>query len=719
MLVAPKRLLTVVLTALALLLSGLVLAPAQAAETGVITGLVKAKVGGTTSVHPDANLYLAKYRADDDFFTDPVGSTSSDASGRFSFDGLSDGFYELRAYPQGPLGPGELGYEYYDNKWSPYGSTRIEVSGGTVTLNDIVFEETGWITGSVTDEAGQPIPDSTISIGDSENSGGAGGTVGADGSFDSRDYDHTGNLIPGSYVVSANAYGDDIEGPVYAGAEVPVTVTANQGITAPAIELKQLQTAVITVLDTDGSPLVEAPIRIWVQTDPGAPFMPIQSGPHETDADGKYRFVEGWANYKFQVLTPTEYDGTGVAEYWDGPSGDGAYAFADAATLDWPASGPMKRNFTVQLGAAPTIKPSTPTIEGTVGVGRTVVAQHGAWSPSDVSLTYEWLKNGVPIPGATERELTITEAIADELTLLQVRVIGTKSGLPSVDILSDYWSGTPAPGDPPVTFTRPTITGTAQVGLPLTAVAGDWGPVGVELTHQWAADGALIEGADEPTFTPTGAQQGKAISVAVTGTLAGYSTVSRTSAPTAPVAAAPVVEIVPGTPMITGKAQSGSTLTVDTGAWGPDGVKLTQQWLAGGTPIAGATGTTLKVSNAMAGKRISIKVTGKLAGTDDVSVTSTATSAVVGVLTSTKPKIKGKAKVGKKLKAKTGSWGPKPVTLKYQWLRNGKKIKGATKANYKLVKKDAKKKISVKVAGKRANFTTVSRTSAKTGKVKR
>ncbi|MDF1489795.1 FlgD immunoglobulin-like domain containing protein [Tessaracoccus caeni] len=81
------------------------------------------------------------------------------------------------------------------------------------------------------------------------------------------------------------------------------------------------------------------------------------------------------------------------------------------------------------------------------------------------------------------------------------------------------------------------------------------------------------------------------------------------------------------------------------------------------------------------------------------------------------PKISGSAKVGKKLTAKPGSWSPKP-TFSYQWYRNGSKIKGATKSTYKLAKADKGKKITVKVTGKKSGYTSVTKTSKSTSKVK-
>ncbi len=76
------------------------------------------------------------------------------------------------------------------------------------------------------------------------------------------------------------------------------------------------------------------------------------------------------------------------------------------------------------------------------------------------------------------------------------------------------------------------------------------------------------------------------------------------------------------------------------------------------------------------------------------------------------PKIAGTAKVGATLKAKPGSWAPAPVTLTYQWLRNGKAIAKATKSSYKLVKADKGRKIAVKVTGSKSGYQKVAKTSA-------
>ena len=61
-----------------------------------------------------------------------------------------------------------------------------------------------------------------------------------------------------------------------------------------------------------------------------------------------------------------------------------------------------------------------------------------------------------------------------------------------------------------------------------------------------------------------------------------------------------------------------------------------------------------------------------------------------------KVKVKGTAKVGKKLTATPGKAAG--ATVKYQWLRNGKAIKKATGKTLKLAKSFKGKKISVKVS---------------------
>jgi len=76
-----------------------------------------------------------------------------------------------------------------------------------------------------------------------------------------------------------------------------------------------------------------------------------------------------------------------------------------------------------------------------------------------------------------------------------------------------------------------------------------------------------------------------------------------------------------------------------------------------------------------------------------------------------KPKISN-ASVGKTATVSTKVVSPK-AKFTYQWLRNGKAIKGATKKSYKVKKSDLGKKLSVKIKAKQSGFSSSSATSSK------
>lgn len=80
--------------------------------------------------------------------------------------------------------------------------------------------------------------------------------------------------------------------------------------------------------------------------------------------------------------------------------------------------------------------------------------------------------------------------------------------------------------------------------------------------------------------------------------------------------------------------------------------------------------------------------------------------------------ITGTARVGDTLRASTASWSPKPERLRYQWLRGGVAVAGATSGAYRLTANDAGRRISVRVTGTR-NGRSVTATSRSTGKVLR
>lgn len=102
-----------------------------------------------------------------------------------------------------------------------------------------------------------------------------------------------------------------------------------------------------------------------------------------------------------------------------------------------------------------------------------------------------------------------------------------------------------------------------------------------------------------------------------------------------------------------------------------------------------------------------------IAAPADTSIVKHTASKKVSI---SKPKITGKKRVGKKLKVKLKS--PSGSKLKYQWLRNGSKISGATSKTYKLRSADKGKRMSVRVTATKPGFKKSVRVSKKTSKIK-
>ncbi|WP_181135556.1 fibronectin type III domain-containing protein [Rathayibacter sp. AY2B3] len=357
-----------------------------------------------------------------------------------------------------------------------------------------------------------------------------------------------------------------------------------------------------------------------------------------------------------------------------------------------------------------TLSSSVPLISGSAAVGSLVTAVTGTWGPAPVDLAFQWRSNGVDIVGATGS--SYVPSASDAGKTLTVAVTGSKSGYVSSTRTS---SATSPIAKGVLAAATPSISGSPKVGSTLTASAGQWTPEGVAFTYQWTADGAAVAGATATTFTPTSSTLGKKIAVSVSGAAPGYSPATRTSAPTQAVVSGTFSAT---TPTISGTARVGSLLTASAGSWGTSAAKFAFQWKANGSVIAGATTATYAPSSVVLGKTITVTVTGSASGYTTTSRTSVSTAAVsAGVLTGPTPKISGTAKIGTTLTAISGTWGPSPVSLTYQWKANGAAITGATGATLKLSSATAGKAITVVVTGKKAGFTTATRTSAAIGPV--
>ena len=88
---------------------------------------------------------------------------------------------------------------------------------------------------------------------------------------------------------------------------------------------------------------------------------------------------------------------------------------------------------------------------------------------------------------------------------------------------------------PKLRANAPKVVGKAQVGKRLTARPGVWAPSGVKLGYRWLRNGKAIKKATKRTYKLAKADQGKRISVRVTGSKSGYAIKTVTSQRTAKV----------------------------------------------------------------------------------------------------------------------------------------------------------------------------------------
>lgn len=174
---------------------------------------------------------------------------------------------------------------------------------------------------------------------------------------------------------------------------------------------------------------------------------------------------------------------------------------------------------------------TAPTIAGEAVVGHFLHADAPNWTPSDITLSYQWYRNGTPIQGAQAADYDLQAA--DVGTHLTATVTGSRFFGNSLSLTSAPTSTVAAA--PVVAPYDPWISGQAIVGGLLTAAPGTWQPAPVTLAYQWLRSGQAIPGAVASTYRAAAEDMGQALSIRVTGTKDAYISAQRTSAETAPV----------------------------------------------------------------------------------------------------------------------------------------------------------------------------------------
>jgi hypothetical protein len=579
-------------------------------KTGISPTLaVAASVSGNVKGAGTANINLANVDVSAvDASGNSYSNATTDSAGNYTIKGLPAGSWTLQFSHYGSEG---FAPEYWNDKSSLASATFFAVGAEqAVTGKNAVLVKGGSISGTVTGAGGTALANSYVYLQDSERAYRGSAQTDAAGKY------NIPALPAGSYRLSFQDSSRQYITQWWKGKSSfesadSITVAAGQSITKRDVTLVKGSTLSGEVTDSDGKKITGVQVPVWQKT--GSEWERVNAG---YAYNGTYS-IPGLAAGTYKVgftdyATGNSYDGTGGDVYAD-------EFYSDKPTL------------------------------------------------------------------ASATEITVK---AGQSTALDTAVMAVKSTLKTL------------------ITTTPTITGTAAVGKKLTAVATSWSP-SPTLSYQWNKDGAPIAGATASTYTPVAADLKGKLTVSVTGTKPGYTTVSKTTAATKAVVAGTLTTKVP---TITGTAAVGKKLTAIAGAWSPSPT-LSYQWKRNGVAISGATKSTYTAVAADLKAKLTVSVSGSRSGYTTVAKTSVATKAVVaGTFTTKTPTITGTATVGKKLTAVAGTWSPAP-TLTYQWKRNGVAISGATKPTYTLVKADSKKSITVTVTGKKSGFTTAIRTS--------
>ena len=166
-----------------------------------------------------------------------------------------------------------------------------------------------------------------------------------------------------------------------------------------------------------------------------------------------------------------------------------------------------------------------PVINGKATVGSLLTASVSSFG-SGTTYSYEWLRDGMAIGGATKRNYVLTPA--DLNTSITFRVCGTKPWIDTACLVSN--ASEVSLGElrrnPQVGLKWTSL----KVGATIVGKPGSW-DAGVNLTYLWLRDGVEIDGATQYNYIVTSADRGHTLTFKVLAQKSGYKDVIKTSVP--------------------------------------------------------------------------------------------------------------------------------------------------------------------------------------------
>ena len=374
------------------------------------------------------------------------------------------------------------------------------------------------------------------------------------------------------------------------------------------------------------------------------------------------------------------------------------------------------------------------SITGTAQVGRTLTADTSGIADPDgqtgVSYSYQWIRNGgetdTDIAGATDPTYKPSGSDVGKTVKVQVTFTDGQGNEETLTSKSTAAVAATVPTQPlGLTVTRGSRTQELDASWRAPASNGGSAITGYQVQWKEAAGNwdtaadvseATVTGT---TYTVTGLTGGVGYTVRVIASNdvgAGPASTEATGTPAGGVSeqnTEPENNAPTGLPTISGTVQVDETLTADISGIadedGLDDVSYSYQWVAAGSDIDGATGSTYTLVSADVGKAIKVKVTFTDDANNAESLTSDATAAVAAgpnTPATGLPTIGGTVQVDQTLTAGTSGIadadGLTSVSYSYQWIRSDggtdTVIAGETSSTYTLSDEDQGKTIKIQVS---------------------
>src|SRR6266478_2745889 len=326
-------------------------------------------------------------------------------------------------------------------------------------------------------------------------------------------------------------------------------------------------------------------------------------------------------------------------------------------------------NFTANAAPVPPTITTQPTSQ-TVTAGQT--ASFSGAATGTAPLSYQWIKNGSAISGATFSSYTTTATTGSDNGALFALVVSNTAG--SVTSSAATLTVNPAPVAPSITTQPASQTVTAGQTASFSVVASGTAP----LSYQWQKNSVAIAGATSSSYaTPvtTSSDNGTLFTVVVRNTTGSVTS----SAATLTVSAAPVAPSITTQPASqTVTAGQTAVFTVVAGGTAP----LNYQWQKNSVNIAGATSasyTTPATTTSDSGSTFRVVVANMAGTVTSSAATLTVNAAAVAPTITTQP-ANQTVTAGQTAVFTVVAGGSAP--LNYQWQKNSVNIAGATSASY-------------------------------------